>query len=39
MIALIQSRPSALPLVPACKAIGFNRSTWYAWFKRQSRTV
>ncbi|WNK19779.1 helix-turn-helix domain-containing protein [Halomonas piscis] len=35
MITVLEERPARLPLAMACRALGINRSTVYAWRKRR----
>ncbi|WP_031384498.1 helix-turn-helix domain-containing protein [Modicisalibacter zincidurans] len=35
MITVLDERPAQLPLAMACRALGINRSTVYAWRKRR----
>ncbi|WP_416139234.1 helix-turn-helix domain-containing protein [Halomonas sp. HK25] len=35
MMTVLEERPTHLPLAKACRALGVNRSTVYAWRQRQ----
>lgn len=34
MMTVLEERPARLPLAEACRALGINRSTVYAWRQR-----